>query len=253
MRFILNGTSVQLSREQVEKRLRDVPPEPIQKHAVRINNVWYPVKQAFERAIGVSRNEFRSHSARRHLAALGFEMHGAVEPRDSPHAESARPRPHRADRNSRPTSQSSRDESWHTEASVQAAVVSHLARQGWRVLSVADTVSRQHGIDIVADKHGRAVGVEVKGFPSRNYADPGRAAEVKRTQPTTQARHWYAQAILAAMLTSSRRTELEPVIALPDLPRYRNLHSDTRKSLDACGIVVWWVSPAGEVVEGLGI
>ena len=40
------------------------------------------------------------------------------------------------------------DEPWHTEANVQAAVVTALASKGWRILSVANTATKEHGIDV---------------------------------------------------------------------------------------------------------
>ena len=58
-------------------------PERVRHHAVRIDVTWYPVKQAFEVATGIPRREFTSHTARRHLAALGFEVRGEVESRTS--------------------------------------------------------------------------------------------------------------------------------------------------------------------------
>lgn len=70
--FTLNGTRYELSSDVVEARLAGVVPEPIREHAAQVNGVWYPVKQAFEVAVGVPRSEFISHTARRHLATLGF-------------------------------------------------------------------------------------------------------------------------------------------------------------------------------------
>src|SRR3546814_3199445 len=37
------------------------------------------------------------------------------------------------------------------------------------------------------------------------------------------------------------------VIALPDFPRYRDLHAETAGSLAAAQIEVWWVDQAGAV------
>ena len=48
-------------------------------HAVRINDIWYPVRQAFGRATGLPGVEFTSHIARWHLAALGYQMQGQIE------------------------------------------------------------------------------------------------------------------------------------------------------------------------------
>lgn len=134
---------------------------------------------------------------------------------------------------------------WHTEANVQALLVTALATDGWRILSVANTATKEHGIDVIATRDGQTVGIEVKGFPSRAYADPARAGEQKRTSPSTQAVHWYAQAVLAAMRLRGKEPGWRSVIALPDFPRYRDLHSETDGPLTAAGIEVWWVDRTG--------
>jgi serine/threonine protein kinase len=58
----------------VRYRLLDVQPEVIQSYGVRIGSGLYPVKQAFHSATGIPRTEFTTQTARRHLAALGFEI-----------------------------------------------------------------------------------------------------------------------------------------------------------------------------------
>lgn len=246
IRFTLNGQRYELTREDVEARLVEVTPDAIRKHAVRINGTWFPAIQAFEVATGIPRSEFISHTARRHLAALGFEVAGNVEPRTmapalrGAAAATTPPRP-------TPAAPVEVGGEWHTEANVQAALVTALAGEGWRILSVANTATKEHGIDVIASRDGRTVGVEVKGFPSRNYADPARAGEAKRTSPSTQAGHWYSQAVLAAMRLRTKEPEWGSVIALPDFPRYRDLHAETAGSLAAAKIEVWWVDEAGTV------
>ena len=213
---------------------------------MRVNDVWYPVRQAFERATGLPGQDFTSHTARRHLAALGYRLHGQIE--------------HRADQtathvrdellvrgNGSAIPSLSLDESWHTEANVQAAVVTWLAGAGWRIVRVADTATKEHGIDIEAVRGGERVGIEVKGFPSRTYADAARAGQTKRTQPSTQAGHWYSQAVLAAMRLRTKQPETRSVIALPDFPRYRQLFTETAGSLRAARIELWWVAADGQV------
>lgn len=247
IRFTLNGQRHELAREDVEVRLTDVAPDAIRKHAVRINDTWYPAIQAFEVATGIPRSEFISHTARRHLAALGFEVAGNVEPRTtSPTAPAV---PAAAAAGPAATGLELGGE-WHTEANVQAALVTAMAAEGWRILSVANTATKEHGIDVIASRDGRTVGVEVKGFPSRNYADPARAGEAKRTSPSTQAGHWYSQAVLAAMRLRGKEPAWGSVIALPDFPRYRDLHDETAGSLAAAQIEVWWVAQTGAVHRG---
>lgn len=236
-----------MSRDDVEIRLAEVAPDAIRKHAVRVNDTWYPVIQAFEVATGIPRSEFMSNTARRHLAALGYEVAGKVDPRTEPPGV-------RAVFNS-PATSVSRDpegsgslvEEWHTEANVQAVLVTALAADRWRILSVANTATKEHGVDVIASRDSQTVGIEVKGFPSRSYADPARANEVKRTSPSTQAGHWYSQAVLAAMRLRGKEPTWRSVIALPDFPRYRDLHTETAGSLAAAQIEVWWVDQAGVV------
>src|SRR4051812_11952722 len=249
IRFTLNGQRYELSREDVESRVGGVAPDAIRKHAVRVNGTWFPAIQAFEVAVGVPRSEFISHTARRHLAALGFEVRGVIDSRST----AAEAVPARLGEGT-PAPEGTvggedLGEEWHTEANVQASVVTALASAGWRILSVANTATKERGIDIIAEREGHVVGVEVKGFPSRNYADPARAGETKRTSPSTQAAHWFAQAVLAAMRLRGKEPAWRSVIALPDFPRYRALHAETVGSLTAARIEVWWVHPDGTVRE----
>jgi hypothetical protein len=198
--------------------------------------------QAFEVALGLPRSEFVSHTARRHLGALGFKLHGDIEHRDGtvdrPQGDD---RPKRAFSVVPPVSQE-----WHTEEAVQAALVTWLASQGYSILSVANTATKQHGVDVIARRE-ITFGFEVKGFPSKGYADPRRADEVKRTSPSTQAGHWYSQAILAAMRLRGREPEWKSCIALPDFPRYRDLYAETSGSLIAAEIAVYFVREDGSV------
>ena len=226
IRFTLNGRHVALGREVVESRLTGVVPEAIRQHGVFVNNTWFPVKQAFEVATGIPRSEFISHTARRHLIALGFDVKGEIVSRAATVGDS---------------------HERHTEEIVQAAVAKALTTAGWRIVSAADTATRERGVDLVAERGDSTVGVEVKGYPSRGYADPARAGELKPTAPSTQAGHWFAQALLAAMRLRGRQPDWRSAIALPDLPRYRNLHSETAASFEAAKIEVWWVQDSGSV------
>lgn len=246
IRFTLNGQRHELTREDVDSQLAGVPPDAIRKHAVKVGGTWFPVIQAFEAATGIPRSEFISHTARRHLAALGYEVAGDIQPHPA--------QPTVRDTQAQPAAPRPRGETadlvageWHTEANIQAALVTALAGEGWRILSVANTATKEHGIDVIASRDGQTVGVEVKGFPSRGYADPARAGEVKRTSPSTQAGHWFSQAVLAAMRLRGKEPHWRSVIALPDFPRYRDLHDETAGSLFAAQIEVWWVDQAGRV------
>ncbi|MET9317248.1 hypothetical protein ABZX12_35980 [Kribbella sp. NPDC003505] len=246
IRFTLNGRRYELSRAQVEARLADAAPEAIHKHAVRVKNIWFPAVQAFEAAVGVPRSEFISHTARRHLAALGFELRGVIEPRGSA-TDAASAQDVGTPGLEEPTTIASPEGVWHTEANVQAAVVTALSHRGWRILSVANTAAREHGIDVIARGDRGTVGIEVKGFPSRSYADSRRANEIKRTSPSTQAGHWFAAAVLAAMRLRGKEPNWQSAIALPEFQRYRDLFGEVAASLSAAQIDVWWVHADGTV------
>lgn len=51
------------------------------------------------------------------------------------------------------------------------------------------------------------------------------------------------------MRLRSKRPELRSVIALPHFSRYRDLYAETKGSLDAAYIELWWVNDRGEVSE----
>src|SRR3954471_1145926 len=70
--FVLNGEQHRLSRAQVLSAAARGGPEPIRTHWVSIGDERWPPRQLFERALGVSRTEFISHTAIRHLRRLGF-------------------------------------------------------------------------------------------------------------------------------------------------------------------------------------
>jgi hypothetical protein len=135
----------------------------------------------------------------------------------------------------------------HTEAAVQARLVAYLVRRGWRVHRVADTASREQGVDIVANDGRRTWAIEVKGYPSHRYADPRREDQIKPTNPSVQARHWYAAAVLKAILTRDEHPEYQIAIAFPDMPTYRSLHRRTRRSLNDLTMVTFFIAPDGDV------
>lgn len=239
MQFTLNGVLYDLDRELVEGRLIAVHPEPVREHAVRVGDVLYPVKQAFEVGAGIKREDFTSQTARRHLARLGFTVlsGGAGAPPGTPVSP----------RQSTPDPVSAKPGGWPWEGHVQALFGAALVREGWLVTSMADTATKAHGVDVLASKGDRRLGAEVKGWPSTGYADPRRASEVKRTQPSTQAGHWFSQALMKAMMLLDSHPDHESLVVLPDYPRYRDLTTRTARGRSAAGVHVAFVSEAGRV------
>ncbi len=138
---------------------------------------------------------------------------------------------------------------WSWEGNDQANVVAHLAQHGWSIVSVADTASQQRGVDIAAERDGQPLLVEVKGWPGTTYARGEKAGQPKPTQPTSQAKHWYADALLTVLRLRGKDPEARVAIALPDMPRYRRLLEETRSSLSALDVRVMFVTENGVVAE----
>jgi hypothetical protein len=134
-----------------------------------------------------------------------------------------------------------------TEETVQANLVAFLVSVGWQIARVANTATKERGIDVLATLGERTLAVEVKGYPSTRYADVRRAGEVKPTAPSVQARHWFAQAVLKAMLTRSDHPDYELAIALPRMPTYQALAGRTKISLDRLEVAVFFVEADGQV------
>ena len=128
------------------------------------------------------------------------------------------------------------DQRW--EGNVQDAIVAHLQAERWTVVSAADTASQARGIDIVAERDGRRLLVEVKGYPGTTYARGPRAGQPKPTQPTVQAQMWLSHALLKTMRTREKHPEAQVAIGLPEMPRYHSLLGEIVGSLAALDVHV---------------
>jgi Holliday junction resolvase-like predicted endonuclease len=138
---------------------------------------------------------------------------------------------------------------WYWEGNVQATVARFLAARGWTIEAAGDAASRQRGIDLVATKANRRLAVEVKGYPGTVYARGAKAGQPKPTAPTTQARHWFAQALLTAVVTAGGQERLEVGIAFPTMPRFRDLITRSEWALRRLGIRVFLADESGRVEE----
>lgn len=243
MQFTINGRQMALDSDQVALAVRGVQPGSVQTHGVIVEGVTLPVKQVFARATGLSADSFTSQTARRHLAALGFTLVGTARPRSGPTLIQSRSGQRRL---SEPAGAGPLDpHAWPWEGAVQDVFAASLRDQGWEITGCADTATKAHGVDVLARKEQRMLGAEVKGWPSTGYADPRRAAETKRTQPTNQAGHWYSQALMKAVMLLDSHPGYESLVVLPDYPRYRDLAHRTATGRDRAGVHVVFVTAEG--------
>jgi hypothetical protein len=130
-------------------------------------------------------------------------------------------------------------ELWFWEGNVQAAVVRLLVRQNCIIRSVADTASKQRGKDIVAERNGKPLWVTVKGYPNGT----------PKTPPSTQAGHWFKQALFDIIEYRGESEIAEIGMALPDFPRYRKLAEKVIWLQPVAKFIYYWVQENGEVVE----
>jgi len=126
---------------------------------------------------------------------------------------------------------------WFWEGNVQSKVISFLVSQKYLIRSVADTASRQTGIDIMAEKEGKKLWVSVKGYPQGT----------EKTNASTQSRHWFKHAIFDIIEYRERDKEAFLAVAFPDFPSYRNLSKKITWLQSAARFVYIWVKEDGSV------
>ncbi len=137
---------------------------------------------------------------------------------------------------------------WHWEGNVQSLVIAAIAADGWMIRRVSDTSSREHGIDVEAERDGRRLLVEVKGYPDSVYKRGERAGAQKGTGAIpTQARSYFGGALLTGLLMRAEHPEAAVAIAFPAFPTYENLRRRTEPTLARIGVEVWLVSEDGRL------
>lgn len=72
--FTIGGETFSLEAKDVERKLKGVEPEAIQKLYVVVNGERYPVKQALAVSAGLIRAGFTTHQAFRVFRKLGFKL-----------------------------------------------------------------------------------------------------------------------------------------------------------------------------------
>lgn len=63
-----------MTSDDVVRKLRGVKPGRVHQHAVKVQGIYYPVKEAFARVTGVDLLDFTTNTARSAFKRLGFEV-----------------------------------------------------------------------------------------------------------------------------------------------------------------------------------
>jgi hypothetical protein len=131
---------------------------------------------------------------------------------------------------------------WFWEGRVQMAVAAALQTAGWTIEAQADTARKTPGKDIVATRGQDYLWVTVKGFP----------VGTARTQPATQARHWFSHATFDVALYRGEDVAVALAVAVPDFPTYRALARRVAWLRRAAPFAMLWVSEDGTVAADPG-
>jgi hypothetical protein len=127
---------------------------------------------------------------------------------------------------------------WCWEGNIQNIIACYLEKNGYSIISTADTMSKQRGKDIVAEKEGQEIWITVKGYPKGT----------ERTSPRTQAAHWFKDAIFDIVQYRNISDKAKLGIGLPDFKRYHNLATKTTWLKGRSPFNYFWVSENGDVI-----
>ncbi len=145
-----------------------------------------------------------------------------------------------------------RSDEWYWEGNVQDRVVAFLRESEWTITREANTATKEHGVDVLAEKDGRTLAVEVIGYPLAVYAAGPKAGQAKPTRPTTQARQWFNRVLMTVIGRRIRYgEETELAIAMPAMPTYDRLLVKGEWALERLEIGVYWVEEGGAVTARL--
>jgi len=140
---------------------------------------------------------------------------------------------------------------WWWEGNIQTKIAQYLRSAGWTIKREVDTSTRARGADLEATLGKRVLVVEVKGYPSKLYRRGPSEGQPKRTNPRLQAKHWYAEALLTAILHRQLAPTVEMALAFPDADRYQSLVRRTESALRFLGVGVYLVREDGTVDQRL--
>jgi hypothetical protein len=121
-----------------------------------------------------------------------------------------------------------------TEDEVVEAAPGALRTAGWTITQQLTT--KQTGVDVIAERHGRRLLVEAKGYTSASITS------ARYGKPFSPNQLWdhTAKAIYKALAVVSAGEDLA-AIALPDDPKTVAIVADVQATLDALGVHVIWV------------
>lgn len=138
------------------------------------------------------------------------------------------------------------EKEWFEETNVARKIRGYLQETGYRIIKFNED-KRQKGPDIVAEKDGVKVIVEVKGYPSDKYVRGEKKGQKKPTNPNLQAKHWFSEVLLQVLLAKSENTNAVVCMGLPKFPLYEKLIGQLEHILRDLGVICYLVDENGEI------
>lgn len=124
---------------------------------------------------------------------------------------------------------------WYWEGNIQAMLMTYLANNNYKIISVSNTESRESGKDIIAQTPQKnTLWISVKGWPEKSV--------------NTQARHWFSQALFDIILYRDESVDVELALAFPDdYSTYLNLAKRITWFKAQAKFRIFWVNEYGSV------
>ncbi len=143
------------------------------------------------------------------------------------------------------------NQEWFWEGHIRKSIKRFFAFRGLTLKREADTYAS--GPDLLFSRWPILgdVWVETKGYPSKRYARGPKKGEAKPTRPEQQAKKWYAEALLSAILHRGEAPDDEVILGFPEMPVYEDLIRRTGWAIPMLRVNVYLVTQKGEVRPAL--
>lgn len=137
---------------------------------------------------------------------------------------------------------------WDWEGNVVANLVEFLESQGWAIVARADPATREHGVDLKAQRDNLQHWIEVKGWPSRLHTRGPKQGQPKRFRSTI-GRSYAGDLLLSCLLLRADHPDDLVSIAVPAYETFTTLIKRLRKPLERAEIGAYVVYEDRHVEE----
>lgn len=115
---------------------------------------------------------------------------------------------------------------WFYEGNISRIIVNHFTKMGFAVLKDNSSNIKERGVDIIIKDSTSYIIIEVKGYPTRFHTKGINKGAPKITKPELQAKHWFNEVIMTALLNYNNfkdEPNLKLAIGLPKFETYEKL------------------------------